>query len=187
MDSYFTLDSTLKENQIKLSVSLIFGPTLMGIWINRHWALSPKVNYFSLKVSVFAHLILTVNVHDGVSFLSPSRNEETKAKWNHLLLPQNWSPWSYQVVSYTIDVGICRVLLFMFSIYFFIICGWVFCLSVCLVPCEFRRGRWIPSNESLDGCQLPCGCWDANPGPLLEQPVCHLSSITEPPLFLQQH
>lgn len=26
-----------------------------------------------------------------------------------------------------------------------------------------------PGTEVIDGCQLPCGCWDRNPEPLQEQ------------------
>ena len=32
-------------------------------------------------------------------------------------------------------------------------------------------GVRAPGNGVTDSCELPCGCWDLNPGPLGEQPV----------------
>jgi hypothetical protein len=28
-----------------------------------------------------------------------------------------------------------------------------------------------PVTEVIDSCELPCGCWELNPGPSEEQPV----------------
>ena len=35
------------------------------------------------------------------------------------------------------------------------------------------------SETVTDGCELACGCWELNPGPLQEQPVIFKA---EPPL-----
>lgn len=37
----------------------------------------------------------------------------------------------------------------------------------CLAPLEVRKGSWIPWNWS--GCELPCVCWEYNPGHLQGQ------------------
>jgi hypothetical protein len=50
----------------------------------------------------------------------------------------------------------------------------VFCLDLCL--CEGVRS---PGTGIIDNCELPCGCWELNPGPLEEQPVL---STAEPSL-----
>jgi hypothetical protein len=42
---------------------------------------------------------------------------------------------------------------------------------------EPRRGHWIPRTVVMDGCEVPCGCWEPNAGSLQEQPVL---LITEP-------
>lgn len=36
------------------------------------------------------------------------------------------------------------------------------------VPEEARRGRWIPRTGAIDVCELPCGGWELNPGPVQE-------------------
>lgn len=50
----------------------------------------------------------------------------------------------------------------------------------CLVPTEARTGCETPWNWGYRQCELPCGCWGLNIGPLEEQPVLklprHLSS-----------
>lgn len=38
--------------------------------------------------------------------------------------------------------------------------------SVCTPACQKRA-----SNPSIDGCELPCGCWELNSRPLEEQTV----------------
>jgi hypothetical protein len=44
---------------------------------------------------------------------------------------------------------------------------WCFvCIYVCL--CEDARS---PGTIIFVCCELPCGCWELNPGPLKEQPV----------------
>jgi hypothetical protein len=48
----------------------------------------------------------------------------------------------------------------------FILFALVFCLSVYL--CESVR---IPGAGATDSHELPCGCWELNPGPLGEQLV----------------
>ena len=62
--------------------------------------------------------------------------------------------------------GFPFALVLIFKIYsFFILYSLVFCLCVCL--CECVR---YPGTEIMDSCELPCGCWELNPGPLEEQP-----------------
>jgi hypothetical protein len=41
---------------------------------------------------------------------------------------------------------------------------------VCLVPEEAREVIRFPGT-GVKGSELPCGCWELNPGPLLEQRV----------------
>lgn len=38
-----------------------------------------------------------------------------------------------------------------------------------LVPVEIWRGPRFPENGVTDGSELPCGCWESNPGSLEEQ------------------
>ena len=53
--------------------------------------------------------------------------------------------------------------------------NWVFCLHICL--CLTRPEEGIKSIfncrgiVATDGCELPCGCWQLDLGPLQEQPV----------------
>lgn len=68
----------------------------------------------------------------------------------------------------------------------FISRAWVFCLQVCLcTTCtsDVHTGQKRVSDPSrpgvTEGCELPCGCWELNPGPLQEQPVL---LATEPSL-----
>lgn len=51
---------------------------------------------------------------------------------------------------------------------------WIFCLHVCMVPAEVRRGCWMPWNWSYRW--QPYGCWELNMGPLQEQ-LSQLSSL----------
>ena len=43
-----------------------------------------------------------------------------------------------------------------------------------------RRGHWIPGTGVINDCELPCGCWELNLGPLEEQQLVLLT--TEPSL-----
>lgn len=52
----------------------------------------------------------------------------------------------------------------------------IFYLHVCL-----REGVRSPETGMTDSYELPCGCWELNPGPLEEQPVV---LTTEPSLSL---
>ena len=45
------------------------------------------------------------------------------------------------------------------------------CMGLLLMYICARRGRQIPGTGVTDSCELPCGCWELNPGPLEEQPV----------------
>lgn len=54
------------------------------------------------------------------------------------------------------------------------------CLPVCLctmcVQCPQEAVRYSKTGFA-DGCELPSGCWEFNPGPLEEQPeLSHISS-----------
>jgi hypothetical protein len=52
---------------------------------------------------------------------------------------------------------------------------------VCPVPEESRSGLQISLELGLTGgCELLCGCWESNPGPLKEQRVLLMTE-----LFLQ--
>ena len=41
----------------------------------------------------------------------------------------------------------------------------------CLVCTQARTGHWTAGTGITDDRQLPCRCWELNPGPLQEQPV----------------
>lgn len=48
----------------------------------------------------------------------------------------------------------------------------------CLVSEEAREGVRCPKTRVTDGCELLCGCWKLNLGPLEKQPTqSHLSSL----------
>jgi hypothetical protein len=59
----------------------------------------------------------------------------------------------------------------------FILCTLVLWLHVCL--CEGVRS---PETGATETCELACGCWKLNPGPLEEQPV-----LLTPETSLQSH
>ena len=44
------------------------------------------------------------------------------------------------------------------------------CISVCLYIC-LCEGVGSPGTGATDNCELPCGYWELNLGPLEEQPV----------------
>ena len=43
--------------------------------------------------------------------------------------------------------------------------------SMCAVPIEAREGVRSPRTGVTGGCELPCGCWELNSGPLEEEHV----------------
>jgi hypothetical protein len=47
---------------------------------------------------------------------------------------------------------------------------------------DFRHTRRRASDLITDGCELPCGCWELNPGPLEKQSVLltHEPSLQPP-------
>ena len=55
------------------------------------------------------------------------------------------------------------------------------CLHVCMCAMYMpgvhgvQIGFWIPGTGVTDGCELPCGCWDWNPGPPAEPSLQPLS------------
>ena len=57
------------------------------------------------------------------------------------------------------------------------------CMSVHRVHTEARRGCQIPGTGVTDGCELSCGCWEFNLGPLEE--LSYLSEILINDLSLQ--
>jgi hypothetical protein len=50
--------------------------------------------------------------------------------------------------------------------FIFILCALVFCLHAYLCESAGSFGTGV-----IDSCELPCGCWEVNPGPLEEQPM----------------
>jgi hypothetical protein len=46
----------------------------------------------------------------------------------------------------------------------------VFCLHVCLCGCGL--------DLELDSCELLCGCWELNPGPVEKQPVLVIEELS---------
>jgi len=48
-----------------------------------------------------------------------------------------------------------------------------FCPQVCLF-----EGVRSPGTGATDSCELPCGCWELNPGPLEEHPVLNCWAIS---------
>jgi hypothetical protein len=45
---------------------------------------------------------------------------------------------------------------------------WYVCVCVC-VSTESKKMSDPPGSGVTDGCELPCGCWDLNSGPLQER------------------
>ena len=43
------------------------------------------------------------------------------------------------------------------------------CIGV--LPAGVSKGDRFPETGDTNSCELPCGCWESNPGPLEEQPV----------------
>ena len=44
------------------------------------------------------------------------------------------------------------------------------------------KGSTSPGTAVTDKCELPCGCWELNPGPLEEQPLLLTSELSLPAL-----
>lgn len=72
------------------------------------------------------------------------------------------------------------------------LCAWVFCLHLHVYLCTVcmpgthgvqKRASNSPSIRVTDGCELPCGCWESNWGPLKE----HVLSSTVPTLQPLNH
>jgi hypothetical protein len=58
--------------------------------------------------------------------------------------------------------------------HFFTLCVCLFCLHVsALSRCLHQpgKGTGTPSTGVPDSCELPCGCWELNPGSLEQRPV----------------
>ena len=74
---------------------------------------------------------------------------------------------------------------FLNYLFIFILCALMLCLHVCL--CEGGRSH---GTELTDSCELPCGCWELNPGSVEEHSVllsfepslqcpCHFLSLPD--------
>ena len=49
--------------------------------------------------------------------------------------------------------------------------------------CMYVCGMVLETLELvIDRCELPCGCWEVNPGPLEEQPVFLTTELSFQPL-----
>ena len=57
-------------------------------------------------------------------------------------------------------------------------CALLLCLHTCL--CEGVRS---PGTGVTDRCEVPCGCWELNPGSLQEQPVLLTAEPSLQPLY----
>jgi hypothetical protein len=57
------------------------------------------------------------------------------------------------------------------------VCAWLLCLHLCLhiiciqYPQRSEEGTGFSRTEVIDNCELPCGCWELNPGPLKKKSV----------------
>lgn len=51
------------------------------------------------------------------------------------------------------------------------VCLYVCTLCIYLVPLKARKCVGTPRPRVTDVYELPCGCWEPNPGPLQDQPV----------------
>ena len=77
-----------------------------------------------------------------------------------------------------------------FTFYFlFCVYGCFACMCLCTMCMQYpqRPEEDIRSHgtEVKDNCQLPCGCWELNPGPLQEQPVLLTTEPSlQPPAFM---
>lgn len=59
------------------------------------------------------------------------------------------------------------------------------------MPVPARRGHWILGTGIIDGCELPSGCWESNPGPLEEQTILLIIELSSPapelPILIGQY
>lgn len=64
------------------------------------------------------------------------------------------------------------------------VCISVCAACVCVIPTEARRGYLIPWRERVtDGCELLCGCWEWNPGPLWKAGSAFSEPSSQPPCY----
>lgn len=72
-----------------------------------------------------------------------------------------------------------KVYLFMFYVYK--------CLPTCMLVymyvqcCRGQRRPWIPGTGVIGSCELLCGCWELDLGPVKEQPVSLTSGLSLKP------
>jgi hypothetical protein len=75
--------------------------------------------------------------------------------------------------------------LLIFFFFFFLEKRFILCVVACMYSPFMQylwrpeEGAWSSEAEVKYGCELPCGCWELNPGPLEEQPV--LLTVESPP------
>lgn len=73
---------------------------------------------------------------------------------------------------------------FSFKVCFYFMCMFAFVYicapCACLVSMETGRGHRVPQIGVVDGCELPCECWDLNHSPLQEQ---QMHSTVKPSLW----
>ena len=62
--------------------------------------------------------------------------------------------------------------------YLFLYFLYIMSAALARMPAQQKR----PLGPITDGCELPCGCWELNPGPLEEQPVLLTAELS-----LQSH
>ena len=67
--------------------------------------------------------------------------------------------------NYQEDSSVCVCVCVCFKMMDLVLCTLVLCLHACL--CEGVR---FFGTGVTDSCELPCGCWELNPGPLEELP-----------------
>ena len=70
------------------------------------------------------------------------------------------------------------------DVFLFHTCGYFACVYICTpfvcIACSGQQEAALDLEElDTDSCELPCGCWESNQGPLEEQPSL---VTTEPPL-----
>lgn len=59
-------------------------------------------------------------------------------------------------------------------------------LTVYILTTCMTGARWlpVPGAGATEGCGLPCGCWELNPGLLQEQPVLITALPSLHPLYV---
>ena len=89
--------------------------------------------------------------------------------WWQAPFPTDPSCWSLPIIF------VCFVLYgssFYDVLHVLVFCPHGYLCTTCMPGAmEDRKGRQISAVGVTDVWELPCGCWELNPGPLKEQPV----------------